>query len=254
MSSTHSRRIKFVSISVPILYGNHAIKLTPEKRKPTTPPEHTHEWTVFFKPVLGDIDLTPLIKKVTFKLHETYENPVRTLESPPYQVTETGWGEFEIIIKLHFQPGVELGINEKNFQIFHALKLHPYNPQAPQAQQPQAQQSQAQPPQQQFGGEGGSVGTIIRERENGEVHSVLYDELVFNEPTEKTFEILTSKPVNLIPYKLSNLDKRDQEYIRPDEIDELNRMDIYIDKVKQEIENQRNQYKLLEQEKLALLQ
>ena len=31
-------------------------------------------------------------------------------------------------------------------------------------------------------------------------------------------------------------------------------MDIYIDKVKQEIENQRNQYKLLEQEKLALLQ
>ena len=217
MSSTHSRRIKFVSISVPILYGNHAIKLTPEKRKPTTPPEHTHEWTVFFKPVLGDIDLTPLIKKVTFKLHE-------------------------------------LGINEKNFQIFHALKLHPYNPQAPQVQQPQAQQSQAQPPQQQFGGEGGSVGTIIRERENGEVHLVLYDELVFNEPTEKTFEILTSKPVNLIPYKLLNLDKRDQEYIRPDEIDELNRMDIYIDKVKQEIENQRNQYKLLEQEKLALLQ
>ena len=70
----------------------------------------------------------------------------------------------------------------------------------------------------------------------------------------KTFEILTSKPVNLIPYKLLNLDKRDQEYIRPDEIDELNRMDIYIDKVKQEIENQRNQYKLLEQEKLALLQ
>ena len=132
--------------------------------------------------------------------------------------------------------------------------MHPYNPQAPQAQQPQAQQSQAQPPQQQFGGEGGSVGTIIRERENGEVHLVLYDELVFNEPTEKTFEILTSKPVNLIPYKLLNLDKRDQEYIRPDEIDELNRMDIYIDKVKQEIENQRNQYKLLEQEKLALLQ
>ena len=58
--------------------------------------------------------------------------------------------------------------------------MHPYNPQAPQAQQPQAQ-----PPQQQFGGEGGSVGTIIRERENGEVHLVLYDELVFNEPTEK---------------------------------------------------------------------
>lgn len=220
--SAHSRRIKFVSVSVPILYGNHAVKLAPERRKPTTPAEHTHEWTVFFKPVLGDIDLTPLIKKVTFKLHETYDNPVRTLESPPYQVTETGWGEFEIIIKLHFHPGVELGINEKNFQIFHALKLHPYNPQ--------------------------------QVKENGEVHSVLYDELVFNEPTEKTFEILTSKPVNLIPYKLLNPNKRDQEFIRPDEIDELNRLEVYIEKVKEEIENQRNQYKILEQEKLALLQ
>ena len=27
-------------------------------------------------------------------------------------------GEFEIIIKLHFQPGVELGINEKIFKYF----------------------------------------------------------------------------------------------------------------------------------------
>jgi len=221
--SGSSRRIKFVSISLPIMYGNHAYKLTPEMRKPTTPLDHTHEWTVFFKPVLGDIDLTPLIKKVTFKLHETYENPVRTVEHPPYQVTETGWGEFEIIIKLHFHPGVDLGINEKNFQIFHALKLHPYNPQ--------------QPP-----------------RENGEVHSILYDELVFNEPTEKVFEILTKKPINLIPYELSDPDKRDQEYIRPDEIDELSRLDVYIQKVKEEIENQVSQYKELEQQKLALTQ
>lgn len=216
-----SRRIKHISISVPVLYGNHAIRLTPETRKPTTPPDHTHSWTVFFKPVIGDIDLTPILKKVTFKLHETYENPVRSIETPPYQVTETGWGEFEIIIKLHFNS--DLGINEKNFQIFHALKLHPYNP-------------------------------LVPVRDNGEVHSVLYDELIFNEPTERLFEILTRKPVNLLSYKLSNPNKRDQEYIRPDEIDELARLDVYINKVKDEIERQRNQYKDLEQEKLALLQ
>ncbi|CAI5760279.1 unnamed protein product [Candida verbasci] len=220
--SSNSRRIKFISISVPILYGNHAIKLTPDKRKPTTPQDHTHEWTVFLKPVLGDIDLTPLIKKVTFKLHETYENPIRSIETPPYQVTETGWGEFEIIIKIHFHPGVDLGINEKNFQIFHGLKLHPYNPQHP-------------------------------KRENGEVHSILYDELVFNEPTDKVFEILTRKPCNLLPFKLSSENKRDQEYIRPDETDELNRLDVYIDKIKVEIENQRNQYKELEEAKISLI-
>lgn len=222
MSST-SKRIKNVSISVPVLYGNNAVRLKPEMKTEKTPPDHTHQWTVFFKPVLDNIDLTPLIKKVTFKLHETYESPVRTVEKPPYQVTETGWGEFEIIIKIHFQPGAELGINEKNFQIFYGLKLHPFNPISP-------------------------------KRENGEVHSVLFDELVFQEPTEKVFEILTQKPVHLLPYKLSDPEKRDQEFIRTDEIDELARLDVYIRKVKEEIENQRNAYKDLEQEKIALLQ
>ncbi|CCE78160.1 Piso0_000776 [Millerozyma farinosa CBS 7064] len=220
--SSGSRRIKNVSISVPILYGNHAVKLAPEKRTEKTPPDHTHEWTVFLKPV-QDIDLSQLIKKVTFKLHETYDTPVRAVDKPPYEVTETGWGEFEIVIKIHFHSGSELGINEKNFQIFHGLKLHPFNPKSPQ-------------------------------RENGEVHSVLYDELVFQDPTEKVFEILTQKPVNLLPYELSDPSKRDQEFIRTDEIDELARLDVYINKVKEEIENQRNEYKDLEQEKIALLQ
>lgn len=220
--SSGSRRIKNVSISVPILYGNHAVKLAPEKRTEKTPPDHTHEWTVFLKPV-QDIDLSQLIKKVTFKLHETYDSPVRAVEKPPYEVTETGWGEFEIVIKIHFHSGSELGINEKNFQIFHGLKLHPFNPKLP-------------------------------PRENGEVHSVLYDELVFQDPTEKVFEILTQKPANLLPYELSDPSKRDQEFIRTDEIDELARLDVYINKVNEEIEHQRNEYKDLEQEKIALLQ
>lgn len=221
--STANRRIKNVSISVPILYGNHAIKLTDDKRTAITPPDHTHEWTVFLKPVLDDVDLTPLIKRVTFKLHETYDTPVRSIEHPPYQVTETGWGEFEIIIKIHFHPGAELGINEKNFQIFHGLKLHPFNPQIP-------------------------------VKETGEIHSVLYDELVFQEPTEATFEILTKKPTNYLPMTLEDPDKRDREFCRKDELDELARLDAQIYKIKREIENQRNKYKDLEQEKIALLQ
>lgn len=221
--SSSSKRIKNVSISVPVLYGNHAVKLAPEKRTERTPVDHTHEWTVFFKPVIAGFDLTPLLKKVTFKLHETYDTPVRSVERPPYQVTETGWGEFEVIIKLHFHAGSELSINEKNFQIFHGLKLHPFNPQLP-------------------------------TRPNGEVHLVLYDELVFLEPTEKVFEILTLAPLNLLPYKLSDPLKRDQEFLRTDELDELARLDVYIEQIKGEIEKQRDDYKDLEQEKLALLQ
>lgn len=218
-----SKRIKNVSISVPVLYGNSAHRMSDDQRTEKTPPDHTHLWTVFFKPVLNNVDLTPLIKKVTFKLHDTYDTPVRSVESPPYQVTETGWGEFEIIIKVHFHPGADLGINEKNFQIFHGLKLHPYNPQAPQ-------------------------------RENGEVYSVLFDELVFQDPTDAVFEILTAKPLNLLPYKLSNPEKRDQEFLRTDENDEVARLDVYITKVKDEIEKQRHEYKDLEQQRLALLQ
>lgn len=218
-----SKRIKNVSISVPILYGNSAKKMTEEQRTEKVPTEHTHVWTVFFKPAVDSVDLTPLIKKVSFKLHETYDKPIRTVEAPPFEVTETGWGEFEVVIKIHFHSGAELSINEKNFQIFHALKLHPYNPKAP-------------------------------PRKNGEVYSVLYDELVFQEPTEAVFAALTKKPVNLLPFSHSDPQKSDQEYLRPDEDDELARLDVYISKIKDEIERQRNEYKDLEQQKLALLQ
>lgn len=226
-----NRRLKNVSVSVPIVYGNSAVKLTPEMRKPNTPPDHTHEWTVFFKPVVDDVDLTPLIKRVTFKLHETYDSPVRLIEKPPYQVTETGWGEFEIIIKIHFHLGPDLGLNEKNFQIFHGLKLHPYNPQTD---------------------HGNASNTTVSA--NGDVHLILYDELVFSEPTELTFEYLTKYPVNMLPYKLLDPEKRDQEYIRSDETDELARLDVYLEKIKHEIERQRHEYNELEQEKFALIQ
>lgn len=227
-----SRRLKNISVSVPIVYGNDAEKLTPEMRKPNTPVDHTHEWTVFFKPVVGEVDLTPLIKKVTFKLHETYENPVRSIEKPPYQVTETGWGEFEIIIKIHFHLGAELAINEKNFQIFHGLKLHPYNPQTDHA--------------------GAAQTTLVAA--NGDVHLVIYDELVFSEPTEYAFALLTKYPVNMLPHKLTDADRRDQEYIKLDETDELARLEVYLKKIKDEIETQRQEYNDLEQEKFALVQ
>lgn len=38
--------------------------------------------------------------QVHFKLHESYENQNRIVMAPPYEVTETGWGEFEIVIKV----------------------------------------------------------------------------------------------------------------------------------------------------------
>lgn len=46
------------------------------------------------------------------------------IEEPPFEVTETGWGEFEIQIKVHFVPEA----SEKPMTLFHFLHLHPYGP------------------------------------------------------------------------------------------------------------------------------
>jgi transcription initiation factor IIF auxiliary subunit len=44
------------------------------------------------------------------------------VENPPFEVTETGWGEFEIAIKVFFHPLS----GEKSASLYHHLRLHPY--------------------------------------------------------------------------------------------------------------------------------
>merc|ERR1712137_465234 len=45
-------------------------------------------------------------------------NQDRVLTKPPYEVTETGWGEFEIVIKIYFHDP-----NERPVTFYHILKL-----------------------------------------------------------------------------------------------------------------------------------
>lgn len=122
--------------------------------------DHTHQWSIFVKGIDGE-DISYWLKKVQFKLHETYTNNLRGIESPPFEVTETGWGEFEVQIKLYFVPEA----NEKPAILWHQLKLHPYGPDA-----------EAQ-----------------RERKD-DIVSQSYEEVVFNEPFEPFYDILTSGP------------------------------------------------------------
>ena len=108
-------------------------------------------------------DITYWLKKVQFKLHETYTQSLRTIEAPePFEVTETGWGEFEVQIKFYFVTEA----NEKAQTIWHALKLHPYGPDA------DGQRERREP-----------------------VISQNYEEIIFNEPTEQFYDIMTSGPV-----------------------------------------------------------
>jgi YEATS domain-containing protein 4 len=85
------------------VFGSEAIPFDPEKRPANAPVDHTHQWRVFVKGV-NDEDISYWLKKVQFKLHETYAQSVRTIEQPPFEVTETGWGEVQIHIKLYYVP------------------------------------------------------------------------------------------------------------------------------------------------------
>lgn len=76
----------------------------------------------YHKMVGGKDDISHFIKRVQFKLHDTYAQPTRNIDRPPFQVTESGWGEFEIQIKIFFVPEA----NEKPITLFHHLKLHPW--------------------------------------------------------------------------------------------------------------------------------
>lgn len=83
----------------------------------------------------------------------------------PFSVSETGWGEFDITIKLYYVNDS----GEKPQTMYHYLRLHPY-------------------------------GRTEEEKQamitaNGEVRSWSYEEQLFNEPYEAFFNLLTNGAV-----------------------------------------------------------
>ncbi|KAK3340752.1 protein AF-9 [Neurospora tetraspora] len=166
MAPPTGKRVKGVQILRPFVYGTTA-KPFDEKtnpKPPGVPDDHTHSWTVFIKGI-DDVDITYWLRRVQFKLHESIPNHVRMVEGikgQPFQIHETGWGEFEITMKLYYVPES----SEKPQTLYHHLRLHPF-------------------------------GRTEEEKEamrlnGGEVISWVYEEQIFNEPYEPFYEILTS--------------------------------------------------------------
>lgn len=94
------------------------------------------------------------------------------VENPPFQVSETGWGEFEVTIKIFFVQDA----GEKQMTLYHHLKLHPW----------MEGENPAPPPR--------DVALKF-----GPVHSWQYDEIVFNDPFQSFLNILTSIPPTPLP-------------------------------------------------------
>jgi YEATS domain-containing protein 4 len=83
----------------------------------------------------------------------------------PFIVNETGWGEFDIAIKLYYVNDS----GEKPQTLYHYLRLHPYGRTEEEKQ------------------------AMIME--NGEIRSWSYEEQLFNEPFDVFYRILTSGAV-----------------------------------------------------------
>ena len=89
------------------------------------------------------------------------------VDRSPFSVTETGWGEFEVQIKIFFVP--EAG--EKPLTVLHHLKLHPWSgptslPPVPAAEPGSSAEAPAAP----------ALPPVV--------HSWQYEEIVFPEPLE----------------------------------------------------------------------
>ncbi|XP_044470045.1 transcription initiation factor TFIID subunit 14b-like isoform X1 [Mangifera indica] len=116
------KRHKDVELTVPIVYGTMAFYLG---RKASE--SQSHKWTVYVRGATNE-DLGVVINRVVFQLHPSFNNPTRVVESPPFELTECGWGEFEIGITLFFHTDV----CDKQLDLFHHLKLYPESESGPQ--------------------------------------------------------------------------------------------------------------------------
>lgn len=162
MAPSSSKRVKNTKLTRHFIVGNESHVL-PYPSYPSPPPDgHTKGWKVYVRPLPNGPDITTWLKKVQFKLHHTYENASRTIEAPgPFEVQETGYGEFGVEIRLYFAQ--ESG--EKAVYREHYLVLAPYG--SDEQKQRQEQQNH-----------------VVAER---------LETVEFNEPTVELFKTLTSE-------------------------------------------------------------
>lgn len=104
--------IRGIAIKRPIIIGSIAQQLAKVR-----PRNRTHSWVVYVRGLKNE-DLSYFIKCVVFQIHEDFPPPRRECFEAPFEVSEMGWGEFEVQIEIHFHGMEEI------FQTSHFLKLH----------------------------------------------------------------------------------------------------------------------------------
>jgi YEATS domain-containing protein 4 len=115
----------------------------------------THRWWLYLRP-LDNVDISHFIRAVEFVLHDSFDPPTRKVEGMPYEMSEYGWGEFDAVIRVHFRDP-----SEKAVEFFHPLKLF--------------------------------VAADAELTRRPVVHE-FYDEIVFQDPSERLLQMLKTTP------------------------------------------------------------
>mmetsp|Transcript_24666 Transcript_24666/g.59475 ORF Transcript_24666/g.59475 Transcript_24666/m.59475 type:complete len:302 (+) Transcript_24666:81-986(+) len=109
-------RLENTTTCLPIAYGSVAFYLGKKSDE-----YHTHRWTLYVRSPDQNFDLGKAISKVVFQLHPSFPQPTRELTEPPFEVTETGWGEFEASIRIIWSEAAD----ERSTILTHGIRLYP---------------------------------------------------------------------------------------------------------------------------------
>lgn len=79
----------------------------------------THKWMLYLRGCKTFPDVSDVVSKVRFFIHQTYApNNVIDVTHPPYHLIRRGWGEFPARVQIHFKGAIN-----KPVDIMHNIKL-----------------------------------------------------------------------------------------------------------------------------------
>ncbi|KAL4479958.1 hypothetical protein ABPG74_020474 [Tetrahymena malaccensis] len=102
-------KIKSSSMYLTIEYGNrHEDVQNPQQSQSNSEMTNSHRWCCFVNLNVPEGNQSEYIDRVEFKLHQTFQQPLVTSNKAPFQVTRTGWGTFQIPIKIYWKNWLKI--------------------------------------------------------------------------------------------------------------------------------------------------
>jgi len=203
---TKKRRLNASFVACPVVYGSVCFYLGKKADEFAT-----HRWTLFIRGP-NDEDLSVFVSKVAFSLHESFAESVRVITSPPFEVTEHGWGEFTAKIRIFFRDPEEQPID-----VSHTIKLYP---------------------------PGMTNSSLAHQNLKKPVVAEVYDEIVFAEPTAQFRELL----MRYVPPSVRPALPLSEFYTNFDEERDVHTLTTVLDHLVREIDQAKNRLLQLETE------